>query len=210
MKKYFVIGFRALLVISTLIGLLIGTGITDGNFRSTSFVYYTNLSNLVVLVFYILILVLDIKDVCRKEEIKNHYQTAKGAITIMILVTGLIYNILLRGGYNLSGVILHVTTPLAVIVDYIVFDKKGDYTKYSPLMWLIIPYLYIPFIYIRGAIVKETSTVKYPYFFLDVDKNGVGVTILWIVGLTVFFIILGYLIYFFDKKLAEKKQKDLA
>ncbi|MEG0378423.1 MAG: Pr6Pr family membrane protein, partial [Eubacterium sp.] len=135
----------------------------------------------------------------------------KGAITMMITVTFLIYHFLLaprafsmNSDYNFwapANLLVHYFTPLMVILDWLIFDKKNAYRPYDPLLWLAIPLLYLIFILIRAQLGGPITAAGsyYPYFFLDVDVlSWIGV-LKWVLLIAVFFALLGYIIYFIDK-----------
>ncbi len=92
------------------------------------------------------------------------------------------------------------------ILDYFLFDEKGKIKWYHPLLWCGCALLYLPYIFIRAIILgKNTTLLRYPYFFLNVDRLGVGGVTLWCIGLIIFFMILTYLNFFFDKWYYKKK-----
>lgn len=99
--------------------------------------------------------------------------------------------------------------PVMTILDYILFDKKNILKWYHPLIWIGCAMTYIPYIFIRVAILgSDTTLIRYPYFFLEVDRPGVFKVSMWIVGLLVFFSALAYFIFLFDKKYKEKNLTD--
>ena len=105
---------------------------------------------------------------------------------------------------DLSNLIVHYIFPISIILDYLLFDKKGNHKKYYPVAWCILPYIYMIYVFLRvglgnGFTVKKGSI--YPYDFVDIDKLGISSVVLNIVILTIAFIALGYVIYFLDRKL---------
>lgn len=51
-----------------------------------------------------------------------------------------------------------------------------------------------------------TTPLIYPYFFLNLETQGIGGVIKWIVILLIFFVVVGYLFWVIDK-LGKKKCK---
>lgn len=213
MKKIGSIIFKYLVALIAIVGLLHGTGIIKGKFYGDSLVYYTNLSNLVVAIFMLTQATLEVLELTKKGfKTPKIFVRFKGAIVIMILVTGLIYDFLLAdysdlaGTFSISSTCLHFLVPYLTLADWLIFDEKGKFKKFDPLLWLITPCLYLPFIYIRSIFVQGTGSVIYPYFFLDPTKIGVGGVISYIIVLILCFVILGYLFYFLDSKVLKNKK----
>lgn len=138
----------------------------------------------------------------------------KGAVTMMIAVTFIVFACLLAplrntmlgenssasSIYSVSNILVHYVTPLLVIFDWLLFDKKGQYRRYEPFLWLIIPYCYLVFALIRAEVGGMLPVVnsRYPYFFIDVDQLDWGGVALWVLGITIFFIVLGYILVLLD------------
>lgn len=101
------------------------------------------------------------------------------AITVYIVVVGLIYNILLRGlllptGWaRVADELLHVVNPLLFLGFWILFVDKYNLDYRSALSWLIYPIVYIIFIVIRGYLID-----LYPYPFINVVNLGYPTAIL--------------------------------
>ena len=73
---------------------------------------------------------------------------------------------------------------------------------------MIFPLVYIVFVYIRAWILdfNPEAPYIYPYFFLNLDTQGVSGVIKWVLILLVGFAVTGYLIYGIDR-LAKEKNK---
>ncbi|ACN83254.1 Pr6Pr family membrane protein [Brachyspira hyodysenteriae] len=163
--------------------------------------YFTYQSNILVIVYFIL----DIINIIKKKE--TFYPRFKGAVTMSITVTFLVYHFLLsptaddyKGLYYTRNIILHYILPIMTIFDYIIFDKKGIYKIVDPLLWLIIPFVYFAFILIRARIGSPFSDGSYyPYFFVDIDKYGLKTVLRNVFFITLFFDFLGYIEYFIDR-----------
>lgn len=109
------------------------------------------------------------------------------AITIYILVVGLVYQVVLRSLWEPAGLqrltdeLLHSFNPLLVLIFWISFEEKGQlHWKQVPL-WMIYPLLYLAFILARGGI-----SSFYPYPFVDVGELGLSAVLvnsLYVCGL---------------------------
>ena len=99
----------------------------------------------------------------------------KGALTAYISVTLIAFAILLSRTYSPSGLdlvlsnITHYITPLAFILDWVLFEKKGVYQWRYAIDWLTYPLLYFVYVMIYGAV-----TGQYLYPFFDLNALGAG------------------------------------
>lgn len=190
-------------IIITIIGTLaVFNGFFYDNFQldiETAY-YFTYQSNILVIVYFIL----DIFNIIKKKE--TFYPRFKGAVTMSITVTFLVYHFLLsttsgklEGIDYIRNIILHYIVPIMTIFDYIIFDKKGIYKIIDPILWLIIPILYFVFVLIRARVGSPFSDGSYyPYFFVDIDKYGLKTVLRNVFFITLFFAVLGYIEYFID------------
>lgn len=122
-----------------------------------------------------------------------------------ITVTFLVYHFILSPtSGDLNG--LDYIVPIMTILDYIIFDIKGIYKIIDHILWLLIPIIYLAFILIKAKIGKPFSYGSYyPYFFVDIDKYGLKTVMRNVFFITLFFAVFGYVEYFIDKSLKNKK-----
>lgn len=125
------------------------------------------------------------------------------AVAVYIALVGIIYNIILQGLHEFTGLawvadfLTHDLVPLLYTAYWLFFVRKGEVRWTLPLAWTIYPLVYVPFVLIRGA-----STGRYPYPFLDVGEHGLEAVLVNTVVLTVVFIALGVLFVAADKLIA--------
>ena len=99
--------------------------------------------------------------------------TNSTAITLYILIVGLVYNVILRflwaptGSQKLVDELLHLLIPLFVLLYWIVFVTKKELQYSTIFPWLIFPSIYLIYTLIRGALFDF-----YPYPFIDVNALG--------------------------------------
>lgn len=171
------------------------------------FRFYTNQSNLLCLVYFLADAAYQL---ARKAERapQSLLPAVKGAATMGITVTWLVSAFLL-GDFDMGArmrvsiLLVHTIVPIAVLLDWLLFDEKGRLTRYAPLIWTIFPLMY--FIYamiasqIGGGIGYGGS--RYPYPFIDADALGIGRVLVNVALLTLFFVALGYAFVLADRLL---------
>lgn len=125
------------------------------------------------------------------------------AIAVYIAFVGLVYNFILAslheftGAAQLADFLTHDLVPLIYAACWFVFVRKGSVTWKMPLIWLIYPAAYVVY-----ALIRASSTGRYPYPFLDVDRLGSQAVLMNTVALTIAFFVLGVLFVAVDKALA--------
>ncbi|HEX4958333.1 MAG TPA: Pr6Pr family membrane protein [Lacibacter sp.] len=99
--------------------------------------------------------------------------TVLTAITLYILIVGLVYNLVLRSQWNPQGLQLvadnglHTITPLLTLIYWFVYVSAKNIKWYQTAPWLIYPFAYLIYALIRGSF-----SHFYPYFFINVDNLG--------------------------------------
>lgn len=206
--------YRLLLLICCGSGITLqyGSAFGQGNIAMLS-CYYTIISNIICFLYFSYLLT-----------VRPKYERAviKGAVTMCIALTGIVYHLLLSGTTESSGYtgaalavadqLLHTVVPLMVFFDYLLFTPKGSFKSLDPLMWTLIPIAYLIFAMVRAEASGTTFTVfggksRYPYPFMDVDVLGIGKVALIILIITVAYIAIGYLFYVADSLLGGKIRK---
>lgn len=157
--------------------------------------YFTELSNILVTLWYF-------NKVFFKKKIKFlNKDSVRGAITLYIWVAGLVFFLVLNQAWHAHGIvkleeyILHGFSPIAFLVDYFLFERKGIYKFKNVLVWIIFPILYLFYAIGIGHIIHV-----YPYPFLNMNVLTVGDLIQNLIHLLIpAFIGLGLLIVIVDK-----------
>ncbi|HCT81547.1 MAG TPA: hypothetical protein DGT23_34235 [Micromonosporaceae bacterium] len=129
------------------------------------FSYFTNLSNIVGALLFIY---------CglRAEARSLTIDLLRGAATVYLATTGVVYNLLLTNvgvGIVIPWVntVIHAVMPLAAVIDWLVVAPSNRLRFKQTWVWLIFPLAYLAYILIRGPIVNW-----YPYPFLDPKNVG--------------------------------------
>lgn len=209
--------YRTIYITLGFIGIIGSFGYFNRSFNQDFYVMYTNLSNYFCIGVTLYLLINNIRN---KDE--NKISTSMSIIrfisVIMILVTFFVYDILLAKDktisdyfFSISNLIMHLILPLMFLVDWILFNNHNNAKWYYPFLSTILPLIYVAFILIRALILGNSySGTLYPYFFLNVERLGLGGVTLWVIILVVFFVALGYILFMFDrfKTIKEKLKKN--
>lgn len=169
MKKTLRTLLRGLIIATSLVGLIEMLGIRSGHIKFEQLIFYTIQSNLVILIAYSYMVYKSVKNK-KTFELKDDWY---GAITLMIVVTGLIYNFVLAptipstseySANSLSNILAHITTPLFVFLEWFFFARKKDLNWKSPFKWIGIPMVYWLYTILRAplgpiATMKNGSTI---------------------------------------------------
>ncbi|MBP0979216.1 MAG: Pr6Pr family membrane protein [Oscillospiraceae bacterium] len=135
---------------------------------------------------------------------------------VAISITFFIFNFLLakdrtiEQNMSVNSVLLHVVLPILFVLDWFIFYEKNKLKWFYPIGAMIIPAIYVCFIFLRGWILNFEGELIFPYFFFDINKLGVAGVLRWIISLLIIFLIFGYVLYFIDKiMLCIKKNKNI-
>ena len=174
-----------IIALSAFLGLVFHSGLLEGNYRKMFFRYYTNLSNLLVGVFYLLRVIFYF---CGNTTVPWLFSDfARYAIMMTIFLTFVIYHFVLSPKIKSNheklqefdpeafhNLIVHYFVPLSTLIDWCVFADKASLTWIDSLRWAIIPLLYVivSFILARFSGNFEGTQSPYPYFFMDPALSG--------------------------------------
>jgi len=180
-------------------------------FSPYQFLYYTILSNGLIAFMFGLLIYQNVKEMVTKVKCNFVKSGFLFVCVIDILVTMLIYWVILRPEsvsndptyetWTFSNLSTHLITPLLAIINFVVFDKLKK-VKYKDIyMSLVFPYIYFFIIICVGmsGFVYPDNGTNYPYFFMDFNEYGAKV-FLYIIAITIVFLILSHIAYFIIKK----------
>lgn len=178
----------AVALVSQLFIGMSGSNLSVVNFFS----YFTVLSNTSAVVLLVLLAARPGRDD------SLGFATFRGAVTVYMSVTGLVYAVILAPNLADVGVsepwidwAIHIIGPLAIALDWMFFRPPVRFPRRTLPVWLTFPAVYLAYSLIRGPVVDW-----YPYPFLDpVESNGYGGVALW--SLVVLVVTLGFgLLYY--------------
>ena len=201
------------------VGIVASLGIFDdiNMIRWDFYVHFTNLSNFLCIGVMLTALI----QTAKKKE--DSYVTAVPVLKFVgmlgILLTFLVFNILLAGArdpqlnWRIGSLVFHVVLPIMYVADWFLFYERKQCKWYYPIASIGFPLAYMTFIMIQAAIMGFDTTVKipgtttpliYPYFFVNLETQGVGGVAKWCVILLLAFVAVGFVFFGIDR-LGKKK-----
>ena len=95
---------------------------------------------------------------------------------------------------GVGGLIVSLVLPLLIIFDWALFSAKGHWRLIDPWYWLCLPLIYLAINYLIIGATVSSEPLVYPYGFLDYLALGVIPTLIWIGGIMVGCLVLGFLL----------------
>ena len=204
-----------------LVGTIASLGIFDNinEIRWDFYVHFTNLSNFLCIGVMLAALI----QTAKKKD--DSYVTTTPVLKFIgmlgILLTFLVFNIMLAGAegrdpqlnWRIGSLCFHVVLPILYIADWFLFRERGKCKWYYPIASIGFPLAYAIFLLIQAIILKFDSSILipttttpliYPYFFVNLDTQGVPGVLMWIAILAVAFAAIGFAFFGLDR-LGKKK-----
>ena len=206
-----------------LVGIVASFGIFDDYtmFRWDFYVHFTNLSNY----FCIGIMVAQLVQTAKKKE--DSYVTTAPLLkfigVLAILLTFVVFNTMLAGAagrdpqlnWRVGSLLAHVVLPIMFVGDWFLFRERGTVRWYYPIASAGFPLAYMAFIFIQAAILKFDTSILipgtntpliYPYFFVNLETQGVAGVAKWAVLMFAAFMVVGFVFYGIDRILTQKRK----
>jgi hypothetical protein len=204
-----------------LVGSIACLGIFDNisAIRWDFYVHFTNLSNFLCIGVMLAALI----QTAKKKD--DSYVTAVPILKFIgmlgILLTFLVFNIMLAGAegrdpqlnWRIGSLLFHVVLPIMYIADWFLFYERKKCKWYYPIASIAFPLAYVGFLWVQAMILRFDSSILipttstpliYPYFFVNLDTQGVSGVLMWIGVLAAAFAAVGFAFYGLDK-LGRKK-----
>ena len=201
-----------------LVAIFASFGIFDDHtmFRWDFYVHFTNLSN------YLCIAVMAAQQVQTARKKEDSYVTVAPLLkfigVLAILLTFVVFNTLLAGAadrnpqlnWRVGSLLCHVLLPILFVGDWFLFRERGTVKWYYPIASAGFPLVYMAFIFIQAAILKFDTSILipgsntpliYPYFFVNLETQGIAGVAKWALLLFVAFMAVGFVFYGIDKLL---------
>ena len=203
------------------VGCVAALGIFDDitNIRWDFYVHFTNISNY----FCIGVMLTCLIQTAKKKE--DSYVSAVPMLKFIgmlaILLTFLVFNIMLAGAegrdpqanWRVGSLVAHVVLPIMYTADWFLFYERKKCKWYYPIVSIAFPLGYVTFLLIQAIILKFDSSILipttttpliYPYFFVNLETQGVSGVLMWVGILSAAFVAGGFLLFGLDK-LGKKK-----
>ncbi|WCT73512.1 Pr6Pr family membrane protein [Sphingomonas naphthae] len=125
-----------------------------------------------------------------------------GAVTLSILLVGIVFAALLSGLKILAGtalvadVVMHKVVPVLVPIYWLAFAPKGRLIAWDPVRWATVPLFYFVYVLARARI-----DGKYPYFFFNVERIGWGGVMAYALAMAAGFLLVGFALVWLDRRL---------
>ena len=215
--------YQTIYVTIGLIGIVASLGIFDNinTIRWDFYVHFTNISNFLCIGVMLAGLIQTIKK--KEDSFVSAAPSLKFIGMLGILLTFLVFNIMLAGAegrdpqanWRIGSLSFHVVLPIMYIADWFLFYERKKCKWFYPFASICFPIAYALFLLIQAVILKFDSSILipttttpliYPYFFVNLDTQGVPGVLMWIGILAVAFIAVGYIFFGIDK-IGKKKTK---
>lgn len=204
------------------VGCVASLGVFDdiNMIRWDFYVHFTNISNF----FCIGIMLAALIQTAKKKE--DSFVTTAPLLKFIgmlgILLTFLVFNIMLAGNrdpqlnWRVGSLVFHVVLPIMYIVHWFLFYERRKCKWYYPVASIGFPLAYLIFIFIQAAIMKFDSSVLipgtttpliYPYFFVNLETQGVGGVAKWVAILLSAFVAVGFVFLGLDKTGKKKSER---
>ncbi len=177
-ERIFSPALKALIMAAGVLGQVISLG-RGGIGSGVHFLYYTNISNILVTMMSGVLLILDLNARRGGEMLflPRWLLTLRYVLTSGILLTFTVFSLLLIPTVPLSylaspaNLFVHNLVPLLACLDFILFRHAREEKQ------LLLPGLALPFIYFAFVMALTFSGVRFnglavPYYFLDFQANG--------------------------------------
>ena len=196
------------------VGIVSTFGVFDDitSFRWDFYVHFTNISNFLCIGIMLAALVQTAKK--KEDSFVTTAPLLKFIGMLGILLTFLVFNILLAGkrdpqlNWRVGSLTFHVVLPIMYVLHWFLFYERKKCKWYYPIASISFPLAYLIFIFAQAAIMKFDTSILipgtetpliYPYFFVNLETQGVAGVAKWIVILLSAFVVVGFIFFGIDK-----------
>ena len=194
------------------LGIIASFGTFNYAWRGDFYVHFTNLSNYLCIGVVLAELIQTVKK--KEDSYVDKLPLLKFIGVLAILLTFIVFNFMLAGdremylNFQINSVLFHIILPILYVLDWFLFYERRKCKWNYPIISTIFPLAYVTFIFIQAAIMKfdtsvlipgSTTPLIYPYFFVNLETQGVSGVLTWICILFAAFVAVGFLFYGVDK-----------
>ena len=215
-KRKTALAFRLVSTCVAIAGIL-AIMFIGGKFSLTTLLFYTLMSNIAVLIYFVITACFTYRDLLKDGPMGevSYFPKISMFLAVDILLTLLVYWVLLAPQsfamgsdypiFSFANITVHTVTPLLMIVDYLIFNKRRVLKFYHSFYVLIFPLSYAAFAMLIGQLGyvfmmdSQGNPMHAPYFFMEIDKIG-WMVLVYIAVIAVALSCLGLLGYLIDRK----------
>jgi hypothetical protein len=156
--------------------------------------YFTFLSALLVCVTSLLLAI-------RPDRTSAVFHTLRLAGVIQVIITGVVFNLLLRSDGELEGVwlfndqVLHMAVPVLVPVVWLVLGPHGNVS-----LRIVAASAFLPMLWLAATLLRGPVLDWYPYIILDVPGRGWAGVAPYIVSILVAFVGMAAAMWLIDRR----------
>ncbi|MGM7667020.1 Pr6Pr family membrane protein [Microbacterium sp. A93] len=157
--------------------------------------YFTFLANFLVGLTSLLLAI-------RPHRTSDLFHALRIAAVVCIVITGVVFNVLLRDAppgtpvEYVNDTIQHLITPILTPVVWLLFDPPGRITWGRIGLAAVIPLAWLAFTLVRGPFLDW-----YPYSILDVPRMGYDGVAVYVVAILAFFFVVAAVMWVVDRVL---------
>jgi hypothetical protein len=222
-NRVFALVYRSIAFILCLVGVLDTTGVFKGTFNGEMLLFYTTESNVLVLIMFGILIVKTALSIRREGTTgpSSYFERLAAIVALAITVTMLGFWFLLAPTFGDTGFLfsylnlqIHMISALLMLFEFFFFATPGKLKKQDPWFFALIPLAYFAQATVLGfsgvtyeVLAKDGGPApRFPYFFINYDESGAWV-FAYVVGMTVFFMALAYLLLWYDRFRARRKAR---
>jgi hypothetical protein len=170
---------------------------TTGQAVGRFLLFFTVLTNILVGFFFL------VKTFFEQSRLGKFFSSIKvaTAITVYIVLVGLVYNVVLRRLFPVSGrdalanEIQHVIVPVIMLVYWWLYVPQGRLRYRDAWLWLLYPACYLAYALIRGY-----AENFYAYPFINLNENSTLIVVRNCILVAVAFLLSSWVFIFFGSR----------
>lgn len=131
-----------------------------------------------------------------------------GLLVVAFIVQGVVAIVCAVNHYvtpSLTGfaaILIYYLLPVLALLDWCLFNRKGQWRVADPFYWLALPLSYAAIIICTANILPSSTALLYPVAFLDYNTNGFWEMLAWLSLISLLILILGYILVILDAFMA--------
>lgn len=104
----------------------------------------------------------------------------------------------LPGLSGFPAVVAYYVLPILALLDWCLFNKKGQWRAIDPFYWIALPLSYSAMIILTANMLPSSAPLRYPIPFLDYNSYGLWEMLGWLAFIGLLILIFGYILVLLD------------